>query len=240
MTRKIKAFIFDCDGTLVDSERAHLQAWQEVANKHNQVLPEHELLTFIGKSDVEVAKMLAGRITGIDAELLLKSKNRAFFEHLKFGLPPIEGTVQFLKRVIEKRTDLGLKIAVASASNRHDIYSNLKNLGLEKDFDTVISGQDDLDEYEDIEGVNKPKPYIYLKTAKLLGVDPSECIAIEDSYSGVRSAVTAGCITIAVPNASSKSHDLSSAAHVFETLGNFSVEELIKIARKMNFPGLRN
>lgn len=67
-------------------------------------------------------------------------------------------------------------------------------------FDVIVSVAD-LAEYTDLEGINKPKPYIYLQTAKLLGLHPEQCAAIEDSRTGISSAVNAGCISVAVRNA---------------------------------------
>ena len=59
--------------------------------------------------------------------------------------------------------------------------------------------------------MNKPKPYIYLQASKLLGLHPEQCVAIEDSHTGVSSATNAGCITVAIPNAYTIQQDLSHA-----------------------------
>jgi beta-phosphoglucomutase len=75
----------------------------------------------------------------------------------------------------------------------------------------VIVSADDLSDYKDPEGINKPKPYIYLQAAKLLGLHPKQCAAIEDSRTGISSAVSAGCIAVAIPNAYTAQQDLSHA-----------------------------
>ena len=75
----------------------------------------------------------------------------------------------------------------------------------------MIVSADDLTEYSDPEGVNKPKPYIYLQAAKLLELRPEQCAAIEDSRTGISSAVSAGCIAVAIPNTYTAQQDLSHA-----------------------------
>jgi beta-phosphoglucomutase-like phosphatase (HAD superfamily) len=127
------------------------------------------------------------------------------------GLPPIAPTVKFLKTLLQEKESLGLKIGVCSAAKKEEILAHLQHLGLEGKLDIVLSGQEDLVGYSDPEGVNKPKPYIYLHAMKLLGVSPSQCVVIEDSAPGVRAGVDAGCFTIAVPNDYTCFHNLSHA-----------------------------
>ena len=91
-------------------------------------------------------------------------------------------------------------MGLASASPKDEILLNLQQHQIEHLFDVIISGKDDLSEYNDPEGVNKPKPYIYLHAAKLLDISPQQCVVIEDSRSGVTAGVDAGCFVIAVPN----------------------------------------
>lgn len=222
---EIKAFIFDCDGTLVDSEGAHFDAWKRVAQKYGQELTEEENISFAGKPDDSIAKYLATRFQFENYQLLWDQKNGYFHESLIQGMPALEETVDFLRRLLNERSRF--KLAVASAAPKNEILINLKNLGLDDTFDLVISGQDDLGDYRDPEGVNKPKPYIYLKAAKLLGVSPTECIAIEDSYSGVTAASRAGCFTVAIPTATSRGQDLSKASCILDSLANLSISDFL-------------
>ncbi len=122
-------------------------------------------------------------------------------------------------------------MGVASAALKVEIESHLANLGIRDLFEVVLSGYDDLEGYSDPDGVNKPKPYIYLHAAKLLRVHPTRCIAIEDSYTGVTSAVAAGCITVAVPNHFTKHHDLSRATVRIDTLVNLTVERFLEMVK---------
>lgn len=228
----IKAIIFDCDGTLVDSEEAHLASWERVVKNHGKDLSAKERLLFVGKADLAIAQILTEKIPSYSAEELWDQKEEYFSEYLFKGLPPIEGTVRFVEQLAKEKDRFALKLAVASAATKHEILSNLKTLGLENAFDIVLSGHEDLHDYHDPEGVNKPKPYIYLHAAKLMGISTSECVVIEDSHTGITSAVKAGCITVAVPNALSKSQDLSNASVTLETLADLSVSDFLEIVQQ--------
>ncbi|MBS0625148.1 MAG: HAD family phosphatase [Verrucomicrobia bacterium] len=222
---QIKAFIFDCDGTLVDSEGAHFAAWRQVAQKYGHELTEEDNLSQTGKPDDVIAKELAGRFFKT-YQLLWEEKNSCFHEFLMRGLPAMEATVKFLRRLLQEKGRF--KLAVASAAPKHEILINLKNLGLDGTLDLVISGHDDLGNYQDPAGVNKPKPYIYIEAAKQLGLSPSECIAIEDSYTGVTAASQAGCFTVAIPTTTSRKHDLSKASCILDSLTGFSISDLLE------------
>jgi HAD superfamily hydrolase (TIGR01509 family) len=224
----IKAIIFDCDGTLVDSEDSHFFAWRQAVQNWGGDLTPEEYLSFVGKPGTKISLQLAEK-TGKDcANELFAQKGEYFLEYLHRGLPPIKDTVEFIHRLLKEKERLGIKLAVASAALKHEIVTNLEFLGIKDAFDVVLSGHTDLNDYHDPEGVNKPKPYIYLHAAKLLGVSPSECIVIEDSMTGVLSGKAAGCITIAIPNRFTEMQDLSAANLRIDTLSGISVDEFLQ------------
>ena len=111
---------------------------------------------------------------------------------------------------------------------KKEILINLKDHEIIDAFDVVVSGQDDLSHYLDPEGVNKPKPYIYLHAAKLLGLEPSECVAFEDSYTGLLAASKAGLITFAVPNTFTREQDFSLATFKIEPHEEINMEEFFQ------------
>lgn len=226
----IKAIIFDCDGTLVDSEEFHFYTWQAaIQNLGGDLSLEEYTCSYVGKPGLTIARSLAEKIGHDRPDEIFNKKTDYFLEYLHQGLPPIQGTIKFIRHVIEEKQRSAIKLGVASAASRHEILINLKELGLNNAFDVVLSGHDDLTEYEDPEGVNKPKPYIYLHAAKLLGISPHECIVVEDSHTGVLSGRSAGCITIAVPNSFSKHQDLSAATLIFESLSDLTLTEFLEI-----------
>ncbi|MES2274363.1 MAG: HAD family phosphatase [Chlamydiota bacterium] len=227
----IKAIIFDCDGTLVDSEESHFFAWRQAVQNWGGNLTPEEYLSYVGKSGTTIAHQLAEKIGRNCADELFAQKREYFLEYLHKGLLPIKDTVEFVYRLLEEKEKLGIKLAIASATVKPEIIKNLESLGLKDAFDVVLSGHEDLNDYHDPEGVNKPKPYIYLHAAKLLGVSPAECIVIEDSMTGVISGHSAGCITIAIPNRFTEMQDLSAATIKIDSLSGISIDEFLQIVR---------
>lgn len=227
---QIKAVIFDCDGTLVDSEQFHCLAWQAAFEEQGyQLGKEFYIHHFSGLGDHEISKT-AVRLLGFGCfDALLAHKNRCFDALLAAGICPITPTVTLVKCLFDQKEKLGLKLAVASGARKQEILCNLKNLAIDDCFDVILSGRDDLSDYQDPEGTNKPKPYVYLKAARLLGLQPQECVAIEDSRAGVSSAVEAGCFTIAIPNDYTRQQDLSQAHMKIASFADLDIDDFFKM-----------
>lgn len=206
--------IFDCDGTLIDSEAAHFLSWQHACRKRGSELSLEEYCLFTGQPSLYVSQKLHQKIGVDSADKLLEDKRKKYHELHREGLAPIERTVHFVKKLVEKKEELGIRLGVASAARKEEILINLDCIGLGDVFEVILSGQDDLQRYVDPEGVNKPKPYIYLEAALRLGLHPAQCIAFEDSLPGILAALGAGFKAIAVPNSFTKGHDFSLAHHL--------------------------
>lgn len=229
----VKAIIFDCDGTLVDSEQAYYLALKKALKKYGADVSPEEYSGFVGIStglNENFISQKAGH--GYVEEILNEAwKN---YKHLQTeGLEPIKPTYDFLHTLAKNKETLGLKIGLASAASKNDIMINLQNLGIDSFFDIILSGKDDLDDYSDPEGVNKPKPYIYLHAAKALEIKATECIAIEDSHTGVVAGAEAGCFTVAVPNYFTIGHDLSRAHLTMESFKDVTVEGFLRIVNQL-------
>jgi beta-phosphoglucomutase-like phosphatase (HAD superfamily) len=225
----IKAVIFDCDGTLVDSEEAHYKAWRFALQKEGGDLTVQEYYDYVGKPAPLLARTLAEKVKSKEtADTLLDAKRKHYQTMQAGGHLPIEATVDFLKRLFQEKDRFNLKLGLASAAKKTEILVNLRHLAIEHLFDVILSGQDDLEDYFDPEGVNKPKPYIYIQAAKLLNLKPKECAVIEDSQAGVTAGVDAGCFTIAVPNSYTKFHDFSRAHVVIDSFAQIEVEAFLQ------------
>ena len=111
---------------------------------------------------------------------------------------------------------------------------NLKHIGLEHEFDLIISGSDDLESYMDGDGKNKPKPYIYLEASKRLNISPEHCLVFEDTEAGIEAATTAGMIAIAIPNWMTKEQNFSKANKVINSLSNCNGARPVSIAGSKN------
>lgn len=217
----VKAIIFDCDGTLVDNSSGYFMEWQYALKKQGYELTENEFWDFMNKNSLVGLPHAEAVLLSHYSSLLGKDCSQKLLEDKEIyskkihekGFPPIEATVNFLKELHKEKESLSLKIGLASGGSIDHILQNLRKLKIEHLFDVIVSGADDLSEYQDFEGTNKPKPYVYLKAAKQLRIAPEDCVAIEDSNVGVTSAVQAKCFTVAIPNAFTLKEDLS-AAHL--------------------------
>ncbi len=227
----IKAVLFDCDGTLVDSEYTHYLSWQYALQRLGGDLSLEEYYSYVGKSSAVIAEQIAEKLACGSAEAILKEKRESYQTLHCSGLPSIAPTVEFLMSLLQEKERLGLKVGVCSAAKKNEVSSHVQRLGIERYLDVVLSGQEDLVEYSDPEGVNKPKPYIYQHAMKLLGVVPHECVVIEDSGPGVRAGVDAGCFTIAVPNAYTLNHDLSHAHLRLDSFAGISVDQFFQMVK---------
>jgi len=232
---QVKAIIFDCDGTLIDSEGSHFYAWQKIAISRNYFFSFDDFLHCMGNANPSTAQMMATKMNVASPQELLDECNayyKEYAQHEKNTLKPIPHTVDFLHKLAKEKDRLGIKLAVASAASKGYILKNLKLIGIENIFDLIISGQDDLHDYTSPEGVNKPNPHIYLHTAKLLGVEPSSCIVLEDSLPGLTAGIRAGCFTIAIPTHSTKIQDLSAADLKLRSLEGLSIEQFFHLVEE--------
>lgn len=220
---RMLGIIFDCDGTLIDSEHAHLSSWRASIEKRDGELTVDEYYSLAGQPSAVISEKLHEKVRKDSPDAILEDKRKVFERLQEQGIPSIDRTVRFVRQLAEQKKRLGFKMGVASAADKKEIFRNLQILGLVDVFEVIVSGKDDLDEYSDPEGVNKPKPYIYLHAAKLLGIEPSWCVAFEDSGPGVLSASSAGLITYAVPNAYTKHQDFTPATFVIDPETEFEI-----------------
>ncbi|MBI5346077.1 MAG: HAD family phosphatase [Chlamydiae bacterium] len=229
----IKAIIFDCDGTIVDSEHAHFFAWRKALKNQGYDLALEEYFYCVGKGLDALGVSFAKKIGNDNGEKIVKEKIGYFHDLQIKGLPPITATLNFIHRLVDQKNKFDLKLGVASAATKKEILAHLKNLKIESFFEVILSGQDDLDHFKDPEGVNKPKPYIYLQAAKMLGLNPSQCAVIEDSQTGITSAVSAGCIAVAVPNSFSQKQDFSKAHLQIDSFEKIEVADFLQMIQNL-------
>lgn len=202
----IKAVLLDLDGLLVDSEPLHWKAWQKVAEELGATLSEEEISRFTGVGNIVVANFLKEKIeTPLNAEDLIKKKVAKYMALLK-NIKLMSGIRELLAKIKKNH----LRMAVVSGAPRSEAIPSLQYPGIFSYFDVIIAE-------EDVKNP-KPAPDAYLLAAKKLNVLPKECIALEDSETGVASARAAGVYCIAVPNEDSKSQNFSKANLEIESI----------------------
>lgn len=203
-----KAVLFDFDGVLVDTEWAIYDAWHRTFQENGQQLPLEVYTQCIG-SDFNTwsPKTHLEELTGSAFDWHdLDHKRQQRIEHDLIGEGPMPGAVELL----ETLTALGIPRAVVSSSSHHWVDGWLDRLDLRRHFDEVVCRGD--------AARIKPAPDLYLEAAKRFGLDPAECLVIEDSLNGVKAAIAAGMPVWAVPNRVTACLDFSLAEAVLSDL----------------------
>lgn len=206
--KMLKAFIFDMDGVIIDSEPLHFQSDRMVMKDYNIDITDDELNSFVGVTNPEMWAALAEKYNmKATVEELLTIQNQYKTELFgKIELQPINGVLELLSELKEK----GISIALASSSSRVFIELVLRGLHIYEYFDVIISGEEVTN--------GKPAPDIFLKAAAELKIDPFECVVLEDSSNGVKAAKAAGMKCIAYKNPNSGIQDISLADCAVSTL----------------------
>lgn len=184
-----EAVIFDCDGTLVDSMPAHFEAWCEALALYGAggVFKEDVFLAMGGRPTRDIVVELNDEYDlRLDPEAVAFAKREAFLKRLN--------TVTLIDEVAAFAESLRGKVpmAVASGGSRMVVEKTLRIVGVSDWFDEVITADDV------VEG--KPAPDIFIKSARLLGVSPAKCLALEDAPAGILAAQRAGMQVIAIPS----------------------------------------
>jgi HAD superfamily hydrolase (TIGR01509 family) len=219
----IKAAIFDMDGLLIDSEPIWTEAAQHVMQKVNFELTHALKLQTTGLS-IKLFLEFCYKIQPWNTptfEALEKEIMDYAHNHILEKAAAMPGAIELVKSLKAQ----GLKLAVASASHMVLIEGVLKRLNIIDYFDTWHSGE--------LEEFTKPHPAVYLTTAAKLGVKPEECVAFEDSHTGLRSAHAAGMITISVPATEVYEDIKFDIAHYkIPSLERYVLEEMCELPQK--------
>jgi HAD superfamily hydrolase (TIGR01509 family) len=184
----IAAVVFDLDGVLVDSEAAWDAARRELVRERGGTWRDSATRDMLGMSSLEWSRYVANEL-GVDLtpEEISEQVVRQLLAVYRQRLPLFDGAVEAIER-IAARWRLGL----ASSSNPEVIELVLSESGLDRYFATWVSSEQ--------VGPGKPAPDVYLEAARRLRVDPTGCVAIEDSENGIKSAHAAGMRVLAIPN----------------------------------------
>ncbi|MFI6242628.1 HAD family hydrolase [Micromonospora sp. NPDC050795] len=180
--------LFDMDGTLVDSEKLWDVALQELAKEYGGELSVDARQSTIGTAMAESMRILHDDLgqPERDPEISAAWINARILELFRTGLPWRPGAFDLLGAV----RAAGIPTALVTSSPRALVEIALDTLGRDN-FDTVVAGDEVV--------AAKPHPEPYLTGARLLGVPIERCVAIEDSPTGVASALASGAAVLAVP-----------------------------------------
>lgn len=182
------AFVFDMDGTMVDSMPFHARSWAEFTRRHGIAMPVDEILRrTTGRNGIECIRELFGANTDEARCLALIAEKEAVYREL-FGASFRE--VPGFRAFASQARQRGLKIAVATAGDRHNIAFTLDRVSLAEPPHAVVGGDEGLP--------GKPEPALFLEAARRLALQPAQCIVFEDAPFGIEAARRAGMRAVAV------------------------------------------
>ncbi len=184
----MKAVLFDFNGTLYDDTRFHRAAWRGyMKQKFGMELTEEEITAhYIGPSNSEIFRHCFGdRYSAAEMEIFSQEKEAAYRKAARSrpeNLRLMEGAPELFDLLVER----GIPFALATSSPIENVRFYLEDLGLKKwfDMDRIV--------YEEGKLPSKPNPAFYLEAARRIGINPEDCVIVEDSMTGIQAAINAG------------------------------------------------
>ncbi|HUV08560.1 MAG TPA: HAD-IA family hydrolase [Spirochaetia bacterium] len=219
----IRAFFFDQDGVIIDTERdGHRVAFNRTFAEFGfdvewDVETYHSLLRIAGGKErmrhYLHEKGFGKPVEKAEEDDLIKSlhkrKTEIFIELIEGGQLPLRAGI---RRIMREIVDLGLVLGICTTSNEKAAHAITHKILKDIRFDFVLAG--------DVVAKKKPDPAIYLLALKKAGLEAGECVVIEDSHNGVEAAKAAGMHVVATTNGYTEREDLSGADMVVSSLGD--------------------
>lgn len=184
----MRTILWDMDGTITDSERAHFHAWQESLEKYGVSYSYADFKAGFGRSNASIIPELMDMEPGSETVWRVSREKEANFRRVarEEGLEPLPGVMAWLERF----RDEAVQQVVSSSGPMANIVASVDILDIGDYFLSLISGA--------TLPRSKPDPAIFLNSAASVRAEPHECIVIEDSVHGVEGALRAGMSAIAV------------------------------------------
>jgi HAD superfamily hydrolase (TIGR01509 family) len=193
------AYLFDCDGTIVDSMPLHYIAWKQALGEWNCTLDEDLFYSWGGKPPVEIIATL-NRMQDLNmpVEAVAERKESLYYSLLP-GLKPVPEVLEHINAQQGR-----IPYAVVSGSTRKSIVKSLTTVGLLDRFSILVGSEDYVH--------SKPAPDAFLVAAARLGMAPKDCLVFEDTDMGIQAATAAGMASVRVPQPNERSNGTAPAA----------------------------
>ena len=218
---KIKAIIYDVDGTMVNSEPIHVGAWNKALLNYGyslQNLSESFRQTMAGRKPVVIAEEMVNRLLlSVSSQQLLDTKSQIFLQIAQKDLKAMPGVLES----VERFNRAGYKLGIGTSLDRSYLDHVLDKIDVSKFFDAIVTG--------DQITHGKPNPETYLKVAEKLGLTPMECLVIEDAETGIASAKAAGSICVAIMNSEALIQNTSGADFTLGSLDELTIELILSL-----------
>jgi HAD superfamily hydrolase (TIGR01509 family) len=207
-----RAILWDMDGVLVDSGELHYQSWLETLTALSIPFDRDKFRSTFGMNNTGILTILLGKPPEVDFLEMVSDRKEGLFRELIHGrLQLLPGVLGWLKLLKDRSTFQ----AVASSAPQANIEATVDELNIRQYFSALISAYA-------VPG--KPDPAVFLKAARQLGVEPGQCVVVEDAVAGVAAAKKAGMKCIAVCTTHSRL-SLTAADIVVESLEELTLED---------------
>ncbi len=186
----IRGVLFDMDGLMFDTEPIAKACWAELGSAYGCTMDEEFYRSLCGLNRKAVERRFKEKFgEGLDFASYSAAQQRLLLRRYREDGVPMKPGLMALLRFLQERH---IPAAVATSSGRERTEVCLRSTGMEPYLSAVLCG--------DMVAQGKPHPEIYERAAALLGLPPGDCLALEDSANGIRSAHGAGCRAVMVPD----------------------------------------
>lgn len=220
----IAAFIFDIDGTIIDSMPYHSRSWPLLFARHG-IGGEHLALVQrgAGRTGVELMRDILGAdLSEERARALVDEKEIIYRDLFRAEFREVPGFTAFARSA----KAAGLKLGLGTAGNPENIAFAIDGLGLHDFFNAAVGAADVVH--------GKPEPDIFLEVARRLDVAPEQCLVFEDAPLGIEAAHRAGMRAVALTT-TEPHHDFAAYAHVLHICNDYLDLAVDDLATAGNF-----
>jgi beta-phosphoglucomutase len=205
----LQSVIFDVDGVLVDSYRAHFESWRQMFAEQGAAFTEDQFRATFGRTSRDIIADFYGHLTEEDIHRWDERKEALYRDILRQDFPVIDGAVELVNTLAAA----GFGLAVGSSGPPANVALTLECLPCGDRFSVRVTGADVTR--------GKPDPQVFLLAAERLDVPPAQCAVVEDAPAGIEAANRAGMASIALVGTATRA-ELSEARLVVDSLREIS------------------
>jgi beta-phosphoglucomutase len=224
-----QAVLFDMDGVLIDSYRAHFESWRRTAAELGRVYSEEQFAAGFGRTSREVIaeQWESGgqeRLSDEQIAQIDERKEALFREILSADFPAMPGAVALIESLVEA----GFRVAVGSSGPTQNVRLAIERLGIGKLLSAVVTGHDVKH--------GKPDPQVFLLAAERCGVAPARCVVVEDAPVGIEAARRGGMHVIGLASTGRTIEQLRAADLVVMSLHELSPHTFLQVLQTPTKP----